>query len=105
MHILLVTVHVKQEAVEAFKTAILDNAQASIHEPGVVRFDVLQNAEDPTSFFLYEVYHSAGDHLKHRETAHYLRWKDAVAEMMAEPRQGIRCINLMPDDGKFASPK
>jgi quinol monooxygenase YgiN len=105
MHILVVTVHVKQEAVEAFKTAIRDNAQASILEPGVVRFDVLQQADDPTSFILYEVYHSASDHLKHRESAHYLRWKDAVVEMMAEPRQGIRYINLVPGDENFTSPK
>jgi quinol monooxygenase YgiN len=105
MHIVLVSVHVKPDCVEAFKTAILVNARASIQEPGVVRFDVLQQAEDPTRFTLYEVYHSAEDQLKHRDSAHYLRWRDAVTDMMAEPRQGVRYLNLLPDDAGFANPK
>jgi autoinducer 2-degrading protein len=105
MHIVLVSVHVKPEAVEAFKSAIRANAQGSILEPGVVRFDVLQQAEDPTRFTLYEVYRCAEDQLTHRESAHYLRWRDTVTDMMADPRQGIRYVNLLPDDENFASPK
>lgn len=105
MHIVLVQVHVKPDSVEAFKDAILDNARASIHEPGVVRFDVLQQADDPTRFMLYEVYKSPEDQLRHRETAHYNRWKDAVTDMMAEPRQAVRLVNLEPGDSSFANPK
>jgi (4S)-4-hydroxy-5-phosphonooxypentane-2,3-dione isomerase len=105
MHIVLVHVHVKPESIESFKTAILDNARNSIQEPGVVRFDILQQAEDPSRFTLYEVYRTPEDQLKHRESAHYNRWKDAVVDMMAEPRQGIRYLNLIPVDGEFAAPK
>ncbi len=105
MHIVFVSVHVKPDSVEAFKNAILDNARASINEPGVVRFDVLQQADDPARFILYEVYLSVEDQLKHRETAHYIRWRDTVVDMMAEPRQGIRYVNLQPEDDNFANPK
>ena len=101
MHVLLVHLRVKPEFVEAFKEAILDNAQNSIQEAGVVRFDVLQQADDETRFTLVEVYRSAADHASHRETAHYLRWRDAVADMMAEPRQGIRYMNVFPPDDQW----
>lgn len=98
MHIVLVHVHVKEEALDAFKAATLENARHSIEEPGIVRFDVLQQVEDPTRFVLVEVYRQPEDQARHRETAHYQKWRDAVAEMMAEPRQGIRYINLFPND-------
>ncbi len=98
MHVLMVHIHVKPEYIESFKEATLANARGSIQEPGVVRFDVLQQADDPTRFSLYEVYHAPEDHAKHRETAHYLTWRDTVTEMMAETRQAVKLINLFPDD-------
>jgi quinol monooxygenase YgiN len=98
MHIVLVHIHVNPDAVETFKKAILENARGSIQEAGVVRFDVLQQAEDPTRFTLVEVYKTPEDQLKHRETAHYIRWRDSVGDMMAEPRQGIRYANVYPED-------
>lgn len=101
MHILVVHLQIKPEAVEAFKTATMDNASNSIQEDGVVRFDLLQQGDDPTRFMLFEVYHSPDDHLKHRETAHYLRWRDAVEEMMAGPRQALRFVNVYPGDGTW----
>jgi quinol monooxygenase YgiN len=97
MHIVMVHVHVKPDCVEAFQAAILENGRGSLQEPGVIRFDILQQAEDPTRFTLVEIYHSAEDQLKHRETAHYLKWRDSVGNMMAEPRQGIRYLQLFPD--------
>jgi (4S)-4-hydroxy-5-phosphonooxypentane-2,3-dione isomerase len=98
MHIVLVQIHIKAEYIEVFQNASLDNARNSIQEPGVVRFDVLQQQEDPTRFTLVEVYRKAEDQLKHRETTHYLRWKDAVEPMMAESRVGIKYTNLFPSD-------
>jgi (4S)-4-hydroxy-5-phosphonooxypentane-2,3-dione isomerase len=98
MHIVLVHVHIKPEFIDAFQAAGLDNAQNSVQEPGVVRFDVLQQQEDPTRFTLVEVYRKPEDQLKHRETAHYLRWKDTVEPMMAESRVGIKYTNLYPSD-------
>ena len=98
MHVLVVQIHVKLESIEDFKSASRDNASNSLHEEGLIRFDVVQQAEDPTRFMLYEVYQTPEDHLKHRETAHFARWRDRVAEMMAEPRQGVRYVNVFPED-------
>ena len=98
MHIVQVTIHVKPECVEAFQEASLANARNSVQEPGIVRFDVLQQADDPTRFVLIEVYRTPDDPAKHKETAHYLTWRDTVAEMMAEPRQGVVFQNVFPDD-------
>ena len=98
MHIVHVHVRVKPEAVEAFKQASLDNASNSVKEAGVARFDVVQQSDDPTRFVLVEVYHTPDDQLKHRETAHYQRWRDAVADMMAEPRAATKYTNIFPDD-------
>lgn len=98
MHIVMVHVHVKPELVEDFKTATMENARNSVLEAGVIRFDFLQQKDDPTRFVLYEVYRSPEDQLKHRETRHYLTWRDQVVDWMAEPRQGIRFINLFPED-------
>ncbi len=98
MHIVLVHVHVKPESVEAFKTATLENAQNSLKEAGVARFDVLQKADDPTRFVLTEVYRTPEDPARHKETAHYQKWRDTVADMMAEPRQGIQFSNVFPDE-------
>jgi autoinducer 2-degrading protein len=98
MLVLVVHIHVKPESVEDFITATRDNASNSILEEGVIRFDAIQQTDDPTRFMLYEVYNAPEDHLKHRETAHFARWRDTVANMMAEPRQGVRYVNIFPDD-------
>ena len=98
MHIVLVHVHVKPEAIEVFKTATFENVRNSIQEAGVIRFDFLQQAEDPTRFSLVEVYKTPEDHLLHRETHHYLKWRDLVGDLMADPRIGIKYINLFPED-------
>ena len=99
MNIVFVHVHVKSEFVEAFKQASLENASNSVKEEGVARFDVVQQADDPTRFVLVEVYKTTDAQSAHKETAHYLAWRDTVAEMMAEPRQGIKYSNIFPDDG------
>ena len=92
-----VHVHVKPDAVEAFRAATLDNARASVREPGVARFDVLQAADDPTRFVLCEVYRTADAPAAHKETAHYKKWRDTVTDLMAEPRVGTRYANVFPD--------
>jgi len=93
-----VHVHVKPQAVEVFRAATQDNARHSVEEPGVARFDVIQSVEDPTRFVLVEVYRSPAAQAAHRETAHYQRWRDAVADLMAEPRTPARYLNVFPDD-------
>jgi len=98
MHIVHVFVRVKEQDVVAFREASLANARASVQEPGVARFDVLQQHDDPTRFVLVEVYRQPADVDRHKGTAHYAAWRDAVAPMMAEPRTGIRFANLFPDD-------
>lgn len=101
MLIAVINIHVKPEFVEAFKEASLENARNSVQEAGILRFDVLQQNDDPTRFVLYEVYKTEDDPPKHRETAHYLKWRDTVTDMMAEPRVGIRYTNLFPDDANW----
>ena len=98
MNIVLVHVHVKPEFVEAFKQASIENASNSIKEEGITRFDVIQQNDDPTRFILVEVYKTADASAAHKETAHYAKWRDTVAEMMAEPRQGIKYTNIHPED-------
>jgi len=98
MQIVLVHVNVKPEFMEAFKLASIENASHSVKETGIARFDVIQQTEDPTKFILVEVYKTAEAPAAHKETAHYACWRDTVAEMMAEPRQGIKYTNIFPDD-------
>ena len=98
MHIVHVHVHVKPDFVEAFKQATLENAAKSALEAGNVRFDVLQQAEDPTRFVLVEIYKTAEASAAHKETAHYRLWRDAVMKMMTEPRQGIRYTSIFPQE-------
>jgi quinol monooxygenase YgiN len=98
MHIVHVHVHVKPEFVEAFKQSTLANASKSVQEPGIARFDVIQQTDDPTKFVLVEVYKTAEAPGLHKETPHYKLWRDAVMKMMAEPRQGIRYANIFPED-------
>jgi autoinducer 2-degrading protein len=87
---------VKPEHVEAFIEACRLNHEASIREPGNLRFDFLQDPEDPTRFMFYEAYHSEHDAALHKQTIHYATWRDAVADMMAEPRRGERMEGLLP---------
>ena len=98
MLIVHVFVHVKPEQVEAFRTASLENARNSVQEPGIARFNVIQQQDDPTRFVLVEVYRTSEDTGKHKETAHYQKWRDTVAEMMAEPRTSIKYTNVFPDE-------
>jgi autoinducer 2-degrading protein len=98
MFIVHVQVHVKPECVDAFRDATLENARNSVREPGVARFDVVQDNDDPTHFVLVEVYRTPDDPAKHKETAHYAAWRDAVADMMAEPRTSAKFTNAFPDD-------
>ncbi len=90
MIIACVYVHVKPECVAAFREATLENARQSVEEPGIARFDVIQDTDDPNRFMLYEVYRTAEAPAAHKKTAHYLAWRDAVTEMMAEPRQSAK---------------
>ena len=98
MLILLVNIHVKPECIEAFKTATLANAQASLQEAGVARFDFSQQADDPTRFILVEAYHSPAGHAAHRETPHYALWRDTVNAMMASTRTSVKYSCLFPDE-------
>ena len=101
MQIVLVHVSVKSQFVEAFQQASIENANHSVKEAGVARFDVIQQTEDPTKFILIEVYKTADAPAAHKETAHYARWRDTVAEMMSEPRQGIKYTNVFPSDDNW----
>lgn len=101
MLVVQVHVQVKAESVEAFKQATLTNARKSLKEPGVARFDVIQQQEDPTRFVLIEVYRDAAAAAAHKETAHYPVWRDTVAPMMAEPRQSVKFSNVFPDDANW----
>ncbi len=98
MHIVHVFIHAKSECVEAFRAATLANARASVLEPGIARFDVLQQADAPDRFVLVEVYRTPADQAAHRETVHYATWRDTVAPMMAEPRTATKFVNCFPSD-------
>jgi len=98
MFIVHVFVHVKPDRIEDFKVATIENARSSVKEPGVARFDVIQQSDDPACFVLVEVYRSPEASVSHKETAHYAKWRDTVAGMMAEPRRGVKYSNLYPDD-------
>jgi len=98
--LLVVHVHVrvKPECVEAFRSATLENARHSVQEPGIARFDVIQQSQEPSRFILVEVYRTPQAPAQHKETAHYATWRDAVAEMMAEPRTAVKYSNIFPAD-------
>ena len=96
MLVIHVQVHVKAESVERFKAATIENALTSRREAGVARFDFAQQQEDPTRFVLVEVYRDDAAPAKHKETAHYQKWRDAVASMMAEPRSSVKYTNVTP---------
>ena len=99
MYIVSVTIHVKPDQIDEFIAATLDNARNTRQEPGNVRFDVSRAEEDPNRFLLYEVYLTAEDFAKHQKTEHYLRWRENVADAMAQPRQGVRHRSLFFGDG------
>jgi (4S)-4-hydroxy-5-phosphonooxypentane-2,3-dione isomerase len=98
MIVVHVHVHVRPEFVDAFLAASIENARNSVREPGVARFDVIQQADDPTRFVLVEVYRTPEDPGRHKETSHYQAWRDAVAAMMAEPRSSVKYANAYPPD-------
>lgn len=101
MLIVHVHVYVKPEYVDEFVAETLENARNSIREPGVERFDVLHDPDNPTHFILNEVYRTPDAPARHKETVHYARWRDAVAEMMAEPRRSEKYINIFPEDADY----
>jgi quinol monooxygenase YgiN len=104
MLIVHVHVHVKPEGVEAFKAATRKNAAASLQEAGIARFDVIQAADDPTRFVLVEAYRDADAPKVHKDTPHYVEWRDAVAELMASPRTSSRYVNVFPEDERWRTP-
>ncbi len=104
MLIVHVFVAVKPDCVEAFKAATIENARNSVQEPGIARFDVIQQQDDPTRFVLVEVYRNPDDPARHKETAHYAKWRTTVADMMAEPRSSIRYENIFPADDSWEMP-
>jgi len=101
MLVVHVHVHVKPESIEAFKQATIANARESIKEPGIARFDCVQQQDDPTRFVLVEAYRTPQAPADHKETAHYQMWRDAVAPMMAEPRTSVKFANLFPEDAAW----
>lgn len=99
MHVICVTAFVKPDRIKDFIDAILDNARNTRREPGNIRFDVLQGNDDPTRFFLYEVYQTPEDFAKHQQTEHYLRWKAAVADWLVQPRTSTKNAPIFFGDG------
>lgn len=102
MYIVHVDIHVKPEYVEAFQAATVENARNSIQEPGITRFDLIQNNDDITNFVLVEVYRTPADADMHKQTAHYLKWRAIAAEMMATERTSVKYTNIFPDDSSWA---
>ncbi|HUI58437.1 MAG TPA: antibiotic biosynthesis monooxygenase [Bryobacteraceae bacterium] len=98
MLIIHVHVHVKPERIAAFRQATIQNAANSVKEPGIARFDVIQQSDDPARFVLVEVYRNQEATLKHKETAHYHAWTAQVADMLAEPRSRVSYGNVYPGD-------
>jgi quinol monooxygenase YgiN len=105
MLIVHVFVHVKPDAVDAFTAATFENARSSVTESGVVRFDVVQQEDDPTRFLLIEIYRTPADPARHKETAHYLKWRDTVEPLMAEPRHSVKYRALFPEAAAWERPE
>jgi (4S)-4-hydroxy-5-phosphonooxypentane-2,3-dione isomerase len=104
MLVVHVHVHVKPEHVDAFIAATRHNSAASLQESGVARFDMVQQADDPTRFVLIEAYRTAEAPAQHKETAHYATWRDAVADMMQSPRSSVKFHSLAPEDARWSTP-
>lgn len=102
MLIVHVHVRVKPESIEAFRRATVENARQSVREAGIARFDVLQDSNEPERFLLVEVYRNAEASAQHKETPHYQTWRDAVADMMAEPRKSVKYSSVFPSDERVA---
>jgi quinol monooxygenase YgiN len=96
MLIVHVHVHVKPDSIHAFREATIANASQSVKEPGIERFDVIQQADDPSRFVLIEIYRTPEAPAAHKETEHYKVWRDTVADMMAEPRSSVKYTNIYP---------
>lgn len=98
MFIVHVFIHIKKDRINDFKEATLENARNSINEPGIARFDLVQQQDDSTRFILLEVYRTPDAPAKHKETEHYKKWRDIVEDMMEEPRSSIKLTNIFPDE-------
>ena len=98
MLVVHVHVRVKPEFIDAFREASIENARNSVREPGIARFDIVQQADDPARFVFVEVYRTPDAPAQHKETPHYAKWRDTVADMMAEPRSSRKYTNIFPDD-------
>ncbi len=98
MYTVHVHIHIKPNMIERFREATIENARNSLQEPGVLVFDFYQNSDDPTRFVLIEVYREPEDANRHKETAHYLTWRDTVTEMMAAPRVGTKFTKIYPPE-------
>jgi autoinducer 2-degrading protein len=101
MLIVHVHIQVKPDRVEDFKAASVANATSSVKEPGIARFDVLQQQDDPTRFLLVEIYRTAEAPAAHKQTNHYKTWAETVTDMMAVPRQGVKFENVFPVDARL----
>jgi quinol monooxygenase YgiN len=101
MLIVHVHIQVKTDRVEEFNAASIENASNSVKEPGIARFDVLQRQDDPTRFVLVEIYRTAEAPAAHKQTDHYKKWAETVAEMMAVPRQSVKFENVFPEDARL----
>lgn len=98
MYIVHVYIQIKPEFIDDFITATVENAQNSVNEPGIARFDFIQQIDDPTQFMLIEVYRTPDDPGKHKETEHYKTWREGVEEMMAVQRTSRKYSNVYPDE-------
>ena len=98
MLVVHVHVRVKPEFIDAFREASIENARNSVREPGIARFDIVQQADDPARFVFVEVYRTPDAPAQHKETPHYAKWRDTVAGMMAEPRYSVKYSNVYPPD-------
>ena len=98
MYIVHVHINVKPEFIEAFKAASIENARSSLQEPGIARFDFLQQVDDPTHFELIEVYRTSDDPAKHKETAHYAKWRELAEPLLDKPRTRTVYNNIYPFD-------
>ncbi len=97
MHIIQVHVSVKENLIQDFIDATKENVKSSVLEPGILRFDIIQQIDEPTNFVLYEIYRTEQDTAKHKNTEHYRVWRDKVQNMMAEPRRSVKYQNIFPD--------
>jgi len=101
MVIVHVFIKIKPGMTEPFKAATLKNAQNSIKEPGILRFDFMQQEDDPLSFLLVEVYKDDNAIIQHKETSHYAEWCKVAEHLIAEPRERIRYANIFPEDKEW----